>query len=138
MMTQTEQIPKDVGGVEVDRVFTSQASRQMAAGRAYDTTAEIEREQQALQSEMDAINTADTTMQARLAQLNNTVVGRTVETSKYRTICDEQSKLKKQLAVNANRRRAIRGELTRLRGLCGELRPEKQRTSGPMETLRKE
>lgn len=126
-------IPKDVGGVKVDRVMVSQASHAMANG--YSTCADVEREVQYIHTELQELNQKDKQNQARLAELNNKVMGRKVDPSKYRSICDEQVKLKKPLASAGARRGELKTKLSQLRSVGAELAPKKEFKKGATEAL---
>lgn len=113
--------PKDVGGGAVDEVRVSEASRAMARGRAPDSLGELDAERQLLETELTGLNDKDATTQARLAQLNTQIRGRHLDQGRYRSLCEEQVRLKNRIAQNQSRRRQIKLRQMQLNSLAREL-----------------
>lgn len=95
MTSMTTTKTKDVGGVGVDRVIVSQATREMAAGvRTRDeSAAELQRQENAVAQIIDE----KMKVQRRLSELSDGNKGKMHATSKFIAINEEKVKLKSKL-----------------------------------------
>lgn len=91
-------IIKHVSDTGVDRVFVSQASREMANGGSFKTAREQDKAASEIRRVIDSINREKIELQNELGKVTAHIRGKRLNQEFYRSLCDQQISLKDQLA----------------------------------------